>query len=221
MPSEQALPISRAVPITVQRVKAGSDDRHSGTLVGNIQKDYLIITGLKDVELEIGEHLIVRMVWQSAVSGYQTTVRGVIDAPVRLYVIAYPERVETVNLRKSERLKVFLPANVRAQVGSAATSDVVLVNGMLLDISAGGCCFSSKRPVQPSSTITISFCFPGETHVHMVTGLVLTSFGADRIYAQRVRWISGGKDLPELAEIRKWIEQHLAYALLSSSPSLA
>ena len=213
MGSEQAAPISTAVPITVQRMRSGAGDRHAGTLVGNIQKDYLIISGLDDVELEIGEPIVVRMIHQNVVHGYQTTVQGVIDAPVRLYVIAYPERVESVNLRKSERLKVFFPANVRAQAEPGIEGDLLMLNGMLLNLSAGGCCFTSKRSVQPASRISLSFCFPGETHVHTLTGQVLSSVAGGGIYAQRVRWLQEGKDLPELSEIRKWIEQNLSYAL--------
>ena len=212
MNAKRALFINTALPISIQR-STGDSNHHAGTLVGNIQQDYLIISGLKDVQLEIGEPIIVRMVHESSVMGYQSRVQGVIDAPVRLYVIAYPERVESVNLRKAERLKVFFPANVRAQAEPGIQGDLLMLNGMLLNLSAGGCCFTSKRSVQAASRISLSFCFPGETHVHTLTGQVLTSVTGGGIYAQRVRWLQEGKDLPELSEIRKWIEQNLSFAL--------
>ena len=207
------MPIQLSVPITVQRVNADPRERHSGVLVGNIQRDYLIIAGLQSLELAIGDTVIVRMLQESMATGFQTTVRGVIDAPVRLYVIAYPEHVETANLRRAERLKVFFPASVRAQAAPDAPSDVLMLNGMLLNISAGGCCFTSKRPVHPASKISISFALPGESRVHNLTGTVLTSVAGGGIFAQRVRWMQEGKDLPELSEIRKWIEQNLSFAL--------
>ena len=204
--------ISTALPITVQRAK-GDQSRHAGTLVGNIQQDYLVISGLNDAQLEMGEPIVVRMVHESSVMGYESRVQGVIDAPVRLYVISYPERVESVNLRKAERLGVFFPADVRAEVEPGAP-DIVMLQGMFLNISAGGCCLSTKRQITPSVRVAVAFSFPGETHLYHARGVVLTTLAGASVYAQRVRWFKEDSDQPVMAAIGKWIEQNLSFALV-------
>jgi hypothetical protein len=213
------LAISTSLPISIQRA-SGDSNRHAGTLVGNIEQDYLIIGGLKDVQLEIGEPIIVRMVHESSVKGYQSSVQGVIDAPVRLYVISYPERVESVNLRKAERLSVFFPADVRAEVQPGA-KDIVMLQGMFLNISAGGCCVSTKRQIPSSARVAVAFSLPGESHVHHARGVVLTTLAGDSVYAQRVRWIKESSDQPVMGAIGKWIEQNLSFALAPRGDSSA
>jgi hypothetical protein len=74
--------------------------------------------------------------------------------------------------------------------------------------------------VQPSSKISIAFAFPGESRVHNLSGTVLTSVPGGGIFAQRVRWTQEGRDLPELSELRKWIEQNLSFALGTAEPSV-
>jgi hypothetical protein len=211
--------ISTSLPITVQRTQ-GDSARIPGTLVGNIHDEFLILSGLKDIDLQIGEQIVVRMVHESSVYGYQSSVQGIIEAPVKMFVISYPQRVESVNLRKSERLKVFFPASVRAPVNPPA-QDLQILSGMLLNISSGGCCFSSKRQVQTSSRISLSFSFPGETHVYNVRGVVLVTLAGDGVYAQRVQWLKEGPDQPVLAAIGRWIEQNVPFALVPRDKSSA
>ena len=219
MNAKRTLLINTALPISIQR-STGDSNHHAGTLVGNIQQDYLVISGLKDVQLEIGDPIIVRMVHESSVMGYQSRVQGVIDAPVRMYLIAYPESVESVNLRKAERLSVFFPADVRAEVQPGA-QDIVMLQGMFLNISAGGCCFSTKRQIPSSVRVAVAFSLPGESHVYHARGVVLTTLAGDTAYAQRVRWIKESSDQPVMTAIGKWIEQNLSFALVSRGSSSA
>ncbi|MBI4081839.1 MAG: PilZ domain-containing protein [Candidatus Lambdaproteobacteria bacterium] len=205
-----SLKLNRNRPIVVQRAQAPDGQTCSGTLIGNCATDLLIVGGFKDVEFAVGDRIIVRMLIDDQAVGFQTTVKEIVRSPVHLYFLEYPEQVLAINLRKSERIKVFLPAEVRAD--KAGEREVLMLKTVVVNLSSGGCMISSKRNVEPKSDIAISFSLPGDKFVFTLTACVLDSKHHDGVFAQRARFSDFRENLPKVAEISKWIGQNLSFA---------
>lgn len=69
--------------------------------------------------------------------GFRTQVQALIHRPHRLLFLDYPETVETLTVRKEDRVDCFLPAILQAE-------DVALA-GHIVNISAGGFRFSKRE----------------------------------------------------------------------------
>ena len=128
-------------PITVEwgmplmiRIK-GFSESHKSTLVGMERGDYLIcsmpaIPGLW-AKLRDHENVIVRYVHKGTVYGFKCTLLNIMDKPFRLMVLSYPTTIETVRLRKQERIACFIPITMDI--------DGETLRGMVRDISMEGC----------------------------------------------------------------------------------
>ena len=74
---------------------------------------------------------------QGVLCGFRTEVQALVNRPHRLLFLDYPESVETLSVRKENRVDCFLPAAVVA--GDASLS------GHIVNISAGGFRFSKRE----------------------------------------------------------------------------
>ena len=80
-------------------------------------------------------HVIIRYVHGGNIYGFRTTLIGLIREPVRLVVLAYPDLVESMNLRKEERFPCMLPVILK----EAARMNDEEYHGVVSDLSTGGC----------------------------------------------------------------------------------
>lgn len=94
-------------------------------------------------KLYVKNHIVIRYVHGGNVYGFRSTLVGLIREPARLAVLAYPESVESLNLRKEERFACLLPGVLRAV---DAGEEAVGWEGRLTDLSGGGCSFEILLP---------------------------------------------------------------------------
>ncbi|MCM0754622.1 flagellar brake protein [Desulfovibrio aminophilus] len=71
--------------------------------------------------------------------GFHSVVDSVLFRPERLLFARYPEKVETLTLRKEDRVNCFVRASVERSTGQAC-------QGLLLNVSRSGCRFVSGPP---------------------------------------------------------------------------
>ena len=112
MATPEMLAIGRNLPITVQRIAQEDPNRYSAKIVGYVHMRYLVIGDLENLNLEVSEPLLIRMLSEGEAVAYQVTVKKANSDPV-LFMTTFPEKVESVSLRASERIKAFFPAEVR------------------------------------------------------------------------------------------------------------
>ncbi|PKN33899.1 MAG: hypothetical protein CVU61_11420 [Deltaproteobacteria bacterium HGW-Deltaproteobacteria-19] len=110
-------------------------------------------------------HVIVRYLHAGRVFGFRATLIGAIKEPVRLFVLSYPESIESHNTRKNERFDCLIPASIHAE----ALPEEKGVKGFVNDMSMGGCRFQAKAnscsdlgKLSVGETINLSFRFLGE-----------------------------------------------------------
>lgn len=133
-----ALLISIGTPMLVE--PAGMGDRFKTDFVGMVRGQYIIvrvprIPGLNEF-LYVEKAVTVRYLHEGQVYGFSSEVTWNLTAPFRLLFLKYPRNIETLNLRKAQRVDCFLPVDVgHSGEGEQYSS----TSGMMLNLSAGGC----------------------------------------------------------------------------------
>lgn len=84
-------------------------------------------------------NIIIHYLFAGQVFGFRTTLLNLINEPFRFSILAYPTKVEKLNIRKHERVCCMLPAKLKMP------NDLY---GILIeDISVGGC-YLSVNPLK-------------------------------------------------------------------------
>jgi len=78
-------------------------------------------------------NIIIQYLYSGQVFGFRTTLLGLVNDPFRYAILAYPTKVEKVNIRKHERINCMLPAKLQMSRETFAV--------LIEDISEGGCYF--------------------------------------------------------------------------------
>ncbi len=196
-------------PLFVQRKEAGDPARHAGLLIGNIGDQYLVLGGFTDVEMSAGEKIVLRTVLDNHLVGFETQVKFKIDQP-RMYIVTFPAKIETINLRKAHRIQAFFPADAQVS-GAGDDGNVLLLKTRVLDISGGGCSFRSKTKLHANAQVALSFTLPGDRHIQTVRGMLLDSAAAGTVFHSRIKFVQDPANLPVIGEINKWINENLTF----------
>jgi c-di-GMP-binding flagellar brake protein YcgR len=128
----------------------GFSESYKGTLVGMDRGHYLIcnIPQIRSIWVKVNKEnqVVVRYLHKGVVYGFKCTVISVIGEPVPLMLVSYPEEIETVALRKNDRITCLIPATVQVDSWSC--------KGAILDLSLGGCSFvCTTSPESESSKV--------------------------------------------------------------------
>jgi len=134
-PSGVKVPVGEACQLEIGKVK------HRSAFRGSRFPDYFALeTPVANKQLVVvpaNTFFIVRFLSGGMVFGFETTLKKAYTKPIALWIAEYPDTVQSVNLRKSKRVSVFLPATLKSESGSC--------EGAMIDLSAGGGLFSCKK----------------------------------------------------------------------------
>jgi len=130
--------------ISVEIMNKGRE-RFKSSLIGMKNQQYLMLElphllkygSLRD-QLLLGQALVIRTICEKTTGecmGFRTNVEGVIKSPYPVFFATFPAEVETRELRNEKRSQTIIAAHMFKQEESDA------IEGVLTDISAGGCCF--------------------------------------------------------------------------------
>ena len=185
----------------------GMKDTWNSTLVGMAGNRYLIaeipaIPGLW-VKLHQMNNIIVRYLHDGKVYGFYSTLVGEMSEPFRLAFLSYPEDIEIVNLRKSERAPCLIPALISVNGASHP--------GAFTDVSEGGCSFlfdqsnSSGAGVTVGEEILFSVRFIGSSDIKSIKAIVKNIRLADKRTSVGTQFHEPGDDI--LESIRTYMEK--------------
>jgi hypothetical protein len=135
---EDRLQIEPGVLLQVEASRKSEKSR----LVGFDHGRFIVITTppLADIWTELYQEnsIIIRYLYKGKVYGFRSTLLGFTEKPFPVSFLTYPRNIECYNLRKQERVECFIDG--RADIQGVA------YEGMIWDISAGGCCFTFNVP---------------------------------------------------------------------------
>ncbi len=142
--------------------------RHMFSLIGMDIHEILIAKPMAFPQvrhlMNEGVSVVVRYISNGKVFGFRSTIRGNVFQPLPMIFLSYPDRLETINLRKKERIYCYIPAQLLTEQAP--------LPGMVVDLSEGGCRWMSNNPLLPkeirlavNETVHIAFPLPGKCGV--------------------------------------------------------
>lgn len=195
-------------------VQVGRDEdapRYRAILYGSVGDEFLMIGGLETPVVSAGAEIIVRMVIEGQALAFRSTVESVVESPKRLLFAGFPTEAATADLRKAERINVFVPADPRAEAGLNGESKTMMLKTIVVNLGSGGCCVSTKQPLEAETEISVSFALPGETHIHSVTGMVIGRTRKDSGYVVRVKFPKISENVLPMGDISRWVTQYAPF----------
>ncbi len=144
---------------------SGEEARFRSAYYGQKPNEFLIvqmpgIPGVRE-KLAVSAAAVIRFLVSGKVYGFKTDTCGAVYKPCPLIFLRYPDKVESINLRKSERVTTFLEAT--------GTIDNQVMSGIIVDLSAGGCLFLVNRStglswptIEPGHVFILEFALSKE-----------------------------------------------------------
>lgn len=149
---EVAIPVGEPCQIQLDQGK------HPSFFRGYSYPKYILLDGPlshgSPVVSVSGASYVVRFIHNGMVYGYDSMLMKQYTTPVNLWVMRYPDEIQTVNLRRSLRVNTFIPATFAGGEGDIA--------GAFVDISEGGGLFSApgNAAPQPGHTAQMDMTLP-------------------------------------------------------------
>lgn len=170
----RTLNIGIGTRIQFQFGKKGQEFKVAGVMVGMVPDEFLIIRvpAIPGILSRLNEEIsiVARYVYAGNVYGFSSTMLTCIHRPALLVFLAYPATVETINLRKNERIECRFPVMLKTDPGG--------YKAVIVDISLGGCriCIDNEA-TEPSSfdvdqMIGLSFHLAGIAEEQTINGRV-------------------------------------------------
>jgi hypothetical protein len=211
-------PMLRSFPASLERTGGPPEGRLRGQVVGTVGRERIIVCGLEAGALKLGDEVVVRMAVGSEVLGFHTKVLEAGSSGTALFMLAIPESVESLNLRKAERMSLFVLADVQlghSKPKTPAGSDLALLQGILVNLSRGGCCLSTKRSLSVDEPIRLVFMLPGSRHSNRIDAKVLRHMDHSRagVFMHGLQFDAPSEQAAVLGNVDQWITQNLPFAL--------
>lgn len=150
--SEVSIPVGEPCQIQLHQGKLSSFFR------GYSYPKYILIDGPvargAPVVAVSGTLYVVRFIHMGLVYGYESMLMKQYTAPINIWAMRYPDEIQTVNLRKSQRVSTFIPATFK--------SGEEVITGAIVDISEGGGFFVApgRAVIQPGQTAQMDMTLP-------------------------------------------------------------
>lgn len=129
-------------------------------------------------QIDRGTNFIVRYVYLGNVYGFNTKSLGSVDKPYKITFLSYPEKVESLDIRKAQRVSCFIPATLEINKRQ--------LRGLVMEISKSGTRFKITtgidmiNQVKINDPVKISFPLLGFEGIHNFKGII-KSINSDSI----------------------------------------
>lgn len=129
--------IMNILPGTKISLETVGGNRVNVTLLGMVANAYVVLrevparSGLMDFSLNYGEQVVLRFLHEGTATGFRSYVLNMVREPERLLFVAYPTEIQRLPLRRADRVKCTLPAQI------ALNGELFI--GVLADMSETGC----------------------------------------------------------------------------------
>ncbi len=152
----------------------GMDEKFKSILTGIEAPTYLMvrmqIPSKFRNQIDRGTSFIVRYVYLGNVYGFKTKSLGSVDKPYKITFLSYPEIVESLNIRKAQRVSCFIPAVLEINKRK--------LRGLVMEISRSGTRFKITtdieliNQVKINDPVKISFPLLGFEGTHNFKGII-------------------------------------------------
>ncbi len=172
MEKKEKLVLTPGTELTMQI--EGMEEKFRSILVGIESPVYLMVrmqipTRFRN-QIDKGTIFIVRYLYLGNVYGFKTKTIDSVDKPYRITFLSYPETVESLNIRKAQRVSCFIPGTIEINNQQ--------IRGLVMEISRSGTRFRISsdpdliREVTINDSIRISFPLLGFEGIHNFKGII-------------------------------------------------
>ncbi len=116
----------------------GMEEKFKSVLIGIEAPNYLIvrmqIPSRFRNQIDEGTSFLVRYVYLGNLYGFKSKSMGSIESPYKLTFLSYPDTIESLDIRKAQRVSCFIPAVLKL--------DKTEYRGLIMEISKSGTRFS-------------------------------------------------------------------------------
>lgn len=183
----------------------------TGILVGMVPDEYLLIRvpaipGILSRLIE-GNTIVVRYIYAGNVYGFASKVQSYIQKPALIVFLTYPAAVESMNLRKTQRIECRFPATVKTDHGE--------YKAVIIDISLGGCrvCFEvvagESSSMDTDQTVTVSFYLAAIAEKQVIRGRVQNLKKDGQLFEMGIRFDQ--KNDAVLNNVKHYIDSFAAF----------
>jgi hypothetical protein len=152
----------------------GMEEKFKSILVGIEAPVYLMVrmqipTRFRS-QIDKGTVFVVRYLYLGNVYGFKTKSIGSVEKPYKITFLSYPETVESLNIRRAQRVSCFIPATVEINKKQ--------IRGLVMEISRSGTRFkiSTNTDIINETAINdllkISFPLLGFEGIHTFKGII-------------------------------------------------
>ena len=113
----------------------------------------------------------VRFIARGTIYGFNSYIVSITHSPLPLIYIAYPEKIEKINLRKEDRFKVFLPT----VLGFVDSEKMEEQEGTIVDLSKSGCRLITPVFCDTGDKVSIKFKLKENSLQDPIKGMVRNS----------------------------------------------
>ena len=152
----------------------GMEEKFKSILIGIEAPTYLLvrmqIPSKFRSQIDRGTNFIVRYLYLGDVYGFRTKSLGSVSKPYKITFLSYPEKVESLNIRKAQRVSCLIPATLEIKKSQ--------LRGVVLEISKSGCRFKINtdidliNEVKIDASLRISFPLLGIEGIHTFKGII-------------------------------------------------
>ena len=94
----------------------GMEEKFKSILIGIEAPSYLMVrmqipTRFRS-QIDEGTTFLARYVYMGNLYGFKTKSLGSVDKPHKITFLSYPETIESLNIRKAQRVSCFIPATL-------------------------------------------------------------------------------------------------------------
>lgn len=104
---------------------------------------------------------VIRFLSKGEACAFTSAILNTVEKGTRYLKVAWPRLLKSVSIRQHERVSIRIPCQI-------AFEQWDLIEGEILDLSAGGCCLRMDMRVQPYTTLKVTFDLPDSTHLENV-----------------------------------------------------
>lgn len=182
IPQTPASFLSVGIALQVSLGDHNSKTQYGSTLLGWKEGAWLICEWPfhlgQPIACEIGASCLIRYMFDGKFIGYHSDIREKHLQPFPLLLLAFPQAIQQVSVRKHARVPIQEPLlMIRIEdrnLASGATQKNI-IGGLLRDVSVSGCCALVQRPAYelcPGTSVRLEFELIGIGHISNLNGTV-------------------------------------------------
>jgi c-di-GMP-binding flagellar brake protein YcgR len=172
MEKNEKLAIAPGIELNMQI--EGMEEKFKSNLIGIEAPNYLMIRmqipNRFRSQVDKGTTFLVRYVYMGNLYGFRTKSLGSIEKPYKITFLSYPDKVESLNIRKAQRVSCYIPSTLEL--------DKMQFRGLVMEISRSGTRFAVNtgtdivNMIKLNDPVKISFPLLGFDGMHTFKGII-------------------------------------------------